>query len=532
MATSGGSTARSSKGRGTGVLTLAPAKGLETAPLLVNDGPLPSLVSDHDKGYQTIDMMAPSRDFGSANPVLRRAKGDGNGEMKSVLADRETTLVLICAGWVMFLEGVNGMSGLAFSYFMKNTLKVEPAVLTSISSITALPWTCKPLYGFISDAFPIWGYRRRPYFFIAGIFGCLSWVLMSRYVHTAWQAGACMTIGSGAIAIANVIAEALVVEKSRGENKEYASRLQSIIWSGQAVGGIIAAWTGGFILTFMTDKQVFLLVSTFPLTLMGIALLVPEQRYVGDASQERGKISSRLQALWGAFSQPEIYKPCVFIFLLNATPSTGASWFYFYTDTLKFSSTFLGTIGLVGSVCTLIGVYVFDATLKKVSFRPIFLWSTIVSTILGLTQLMLVFRTNVALGIPDWIFCLGESAILSIVGWICTMPVIVLASRLCPEGMEGTMYALIMSINNLGGIIGSQLGAVLTTWLGVTEKNMDNFWLLVFLCNASTVLPLVLINWIPEEDPDVDKLGVQEGVPQHGGYSTINSITETPRERV
>lgn len=68
------------------------------------------------------------------------------------------------------------------------------------------------------------------------------------------------------------------------------------------------------------------------------------------------------------------------------------------------------------------------------------------------------------------------------------MPVIVLASRLCPEGMEGTMYALIMSINNMGGIIGSQLGAVLTTLLGVTEKNMDNFWLLVFICNISTVL--------------------------------------------
>ena len=75
-----------------------------------------------------------------------------------------------------------------------------------------------------------------------------------------WQ-----TIGSAAIAIANVIAEALVVEKSSGESQDYASRLQSIIWAGQAVGGIIAAWTGGFILTFMTDKQVFLLVGTFPL---------------------------------------------------------------------------------------------------------------------------------------------------------------------------------------------------------------------------------------------------------------------------
>lgn len=366
-------------------ITVTAAKGRETGPLLADDG----LLGNYGLGYQTIDMMAQGGALASAEPVQKRGRGvddRGDGEMKSVLADRATTVVLICAGWVMFLEGINGMSGLAFSYFMKNTLQVEPAVLTSISSITALPWTCKPLYGFISDAFPIMGYRRRPYFFIAGIFGCLSWVLMASSVSTAWQAGACMTIGSAAIAVANVIAEALVVEKSRGENQEYASRLQSIIWSGQAVGGILAAWTGGYILTFMTDKQVFLLVSTFPLTLMGIAFLVPEQKYVGDANEERGKIRGRLQALWGAFSQEQIYKPCIFIFLLNATPSTGASWFYFYTDTLKFSSTFLGTIGLVGSVCTLIGVYVFDAALKKVSFRPIFLWSTIVSTVSDIVE--------------------------------------------------------------------------------------------------------------------------------------------------
>ena len=115
-----------------------------------------------------------------------------------------------------------------------------------------------------------------------------------------WQ-----TIGSAAIAIANVIAEALVVEKSSGESQDYASRLQSIIWAGQAVGGIIAAWTGGFILTFMTDKQVFLLVGTFPLTLMAVAFLVPEKKYESN-SQENGKIGARMVALWNAFSNPQV----------------------------------------------------------------------------------------------------------------------------------------------------------------------------------------------------------------------------------
>eukprot|EP00287_Rhodomonas_sp_CCMP768_P011516 CAMPEP_0196732578 /NCGR_PEP_ID=MMETSP1091-20130531/11949_1 /TAXON_ID=302021 /ORGANISM="Rhodomonas sp., Strain CCMP768" /LENGTH=427 /DNA_ID=CAMNT_0042075873 /DNA_START=1 /DNA_END=1284 /DNA_ORIENTATION=+ len=419
-------------------------------------------------------------------------------------------MVCLAGGWVMFLEGINGMSGLAVSYFFKNTLKVEPATLSSISSITALPWTCKPLYGFVSDAFPIFGYRRKPYLLLAGIFGSISWFLMAKYVTTVVTAAVCMTIGSAAIAVANVIAEALVVERSRGETQEYASRLQSIIYAGQAVGGIIAAWAGGYLLTFMSDQQVFLLVASFPLSLIVIAFVVPEQRFHGDELAERAQISTRLQALWDAFRKPEIWRPCAFIFLLNATPATGATWFYFYTDVLKFSSSFLGTIGVVGACCTLLGVFVFDATLKQAPFRPVFLWSTIVSTALGLSQLLLVFRWNVAMGIPDSLFCLGESAVLSIVGWICTMPVLVLAARLCPEGMEGTMYALIMSINNLGGIVGSQLGAVLTTYLGVTEHDLDNFWLLVLICNLSTVLPLVFIAFVPEVDPGTTKAKEEE----------------------
>lgn len=324
---------------------------------------------------------------------------------------------------------------------------------------------------------------------------------MSLYVNSIFSGAACMLFGSAAIAVANVIAEAMIVEKSRGESQEYASRLQSIIWGAQAVGSIVAAWFGGYLLKFMTDRQVFLLVSTFPLSLIAIAYIVPELPFVGDVGSERAQMGQKLRELWAAFRRPEIFRPCLFIFMLNATPATGSTWFYFYTDVLKFSSTFLGTIGLVGSCCTLLGVFLFDATLKRTPFRPIFLWSTLVSAALGLSQLILVFRLNEQWGIPSELFCLGESAVLSIVGWITTMPILVLAARLCPEGMEGTMYALIMSINNLGGIVGTQFGAVVTAALGVTETNLDNFWLLVLICNLSTLLPLAFLGLIPEHDP-------------------------------
>ncbi len=43
----------------------------------------------------------------------------------------------------------------------------------------------------------------------------------------------------------NVIAEAMVVERSKGEPQEFASHLQSVVWGAASVGGLIASFLSG-----------------------------------------------------------------------------------------------------------------------------------------------------------------------------------------------------------------------------------------------------------------------------------------------
>ena len=50
------------------------------------------------------------------------------------------------------------------------------------------------------------------------------------------------------------------------------------------------------------------------------------------------------------------------------------------------------------------------------------------------------------------------------------MPILVLAARLCPEGVEATLFATLMSVLNGGASLGSALGAGLTASLGVTSE--------------------------------------------------------------
>ena len=82
------------------------------------------------------------------------------------------------------------------------------------------------------------------------------------------------------------------------------------------------------------------------------------------------------------------------------------------------------------------------------------------------------------------------------------MPVLVLAARLCPQGMEATLFATLMSISNGGSVVGGLVGAGLTQLFGVTKDSFDNLTFLIILCNLSSLLPLPLLGLLPQDNPD------------------------------
>lgn len=195
-------------------------------------------------------------------------------------------------------------------------------------------------------------------------------------------------------------------------------------------------------------------------------------------------------------SQKEIYLPILFVFLWSATPSVGTSIFYFTTNELGFTPEFYGRISIISNFASLAGVLAYRKWFKAVPLKDLIFWVTIVSVPLSLTQLLLTTRMNMQLGIPDQAFSLVESSVLSVLGQLAFMPTLVLASSLCPPGVEGTLFATLMSIYNAAGGISSELGALLTSALGVTDKKFDNLSLLVFLASVSNLLPLIFINFL------------------------------------
>ena len=412
---------------------------------------------------------------------------------------QEPTPELIAILLVYFVQGILGLSRLAVTFFLKDNLGLSPAEAAALTGLAILPWTIKPLFGFLSDGFPLGGYRRRPYLVASGVLGCGAWIFLStlsgqHLPQDKWLATLAIVLTSLSVAVGDVIADSIVAERAREESLSSAGSLQSLCWSTLAVGGLLTAYLSGFLLDRWGIRTIFLITATFPLLVSVAAGLITETP--SDRQSLEG-IKQQTIALWNALRQRSIWMPLLFICLWQATPNAESAFFYFTTNELGFTPEFLGRVRLVTSVASLLGIWLFQRFFKAIPFRSILGWMTVISTLLGLTTLLLVTHANRSLGIDDRWFSLGDTLVLTLAGEIAFMPVLVLAARICPPGVEATLFALLMSLFNLSGLLSRELGALLTQWLGVTEVDFTNLWLLVLITNLSNLLPLPLLGFLP-----------------------------------
>ena len=424
---------------------------------------------------------------------------------EKVFFGNEPTPELIAILIVYFVQGILGLARLAISFFLKDELGLSPAQVAAMVGIGALPWVIKPIFGFLSDGLPLFGYRRRPYLILSGLLGTVAWISLATVVDTAWAATTAILLSSFSVAISDVIVDSLVVERVRQESLSKSGSLQSLTWGVSALGGLITAYLSGWLLEQFSTQTVFAITATFPLIVSAIAGLIAEETV--STQPNLSEVKNQIKQLRYAITQKAIWLPTVFVFIWQATPTADSAFFFFVTNELGFEPEFLGRVRLVTSVASLIGVWLFQRFLKTIPFRTIMGWTTVLSAVLGMSTLLLVTHANRTLGIEDHWFSLGDNLILTVIGQITFMPVLVLSARLCPEGIEATLFALLMSMWNLSGLLSHELGALLTHWLGVTETNFERLWLLLLITNASSLLPLPFLGWLPAADPQTEIQG-------------------------
>ena len=402
---------------------------------------------------------------------------------------------------VYFVQGVIGLSRLAKDFYLKDELHLDPSETAMILSVSQAPWLVKPLWGFLSDSVPVFGYRRKSYLLLCGALGCLGWSSMATWVDSPETALVAFTMGSLSIAFSDVLIDSIVVAKARGEEQGVSGSLQSLCWGFVAIGSIVSSYFSGSLIESYGTRFVFGATAMFPLLIAGASTLVQEKPVPATALSREGVLGdfkAMTSKIFQVARRREIWAPAFFVFLYQATPSAGSAMFYFNTNELGFSPEFLGRVSLLRAFAALAGVALYNGYLKRIPLKKMFFWGTILGTALGSTQLLLISRMNLELGISDKMFALTDTAVLTVLGEVSFLPVLVLAAKLCPEGVEATFFAALMSLFNAGGVTSEFLGAGLTKSLGVTADNFDNLFLLVSICLVTGLLPLAAINLVDE----------------------------------
>lgn len=207
---------------------------------------------------------------------------------------------------------------------------------------------------------------------------------------------------------------------SAAPTQSTAGALQSLCWGSASVGAVLSAYFSGSLVQDYGAKPVFWLTAAFPLLVTAAAAVIPEQR-VGSAPggggagvlAEAGGVApspvavgaalrAQASALWAALNQRSILLPAAFVFLWQATPNADTAMMFFQTEKLGFSTEFLGRIRLIAAVASLLGVGLYNFALKATPLRKMFLWSALLGTGLGMTQLVLItgMFAGVGLGKP------------------------------------------------------------------------------------------------------------------------------------
>jgi len=357
---------------------------------------------------------------------------------------------------------------------LKNELHESRSAVSAFFFFTGFAWYFKPLAGVLTDAFPVFGSRRKAYLLAGAILGCLAWMLIwitpHRYQPLLWV----VTLNSSFIMIASTAIGAILVETAHAASG--SGRLTSLRYIVQFSCAIIGTLGGGYLATvdirWTAVACAAALFAIVPVTLIFLheQPVYPRPREILADAGRRLKNIGTAGSLWAAGG----LIACFFV-----APGFATAVFYIQQNSLHMSTQSQGFLNMLAAVAAILGALTYSFTCRWLRLRT--------SLLAGLS-----FSTATTLGFLFYSSVLNAQiveVIHAFAGSLAVMALVDLATRATPIGSEGLGYALIISITNL-----VRFG---TDWLGsfMLDTLHVSFSVLV-LANAATTLiavPLVLL---------------------------------------
>ncbi|SPJ10004.1 folate transporter 1 [Plasmodium sp. DRC-Itaito] len=399
----------------------------------------------------------------------------------------------ISSSLIAMLQGVEVLCNLSIIYLLKDNYHLHPASLNIVMCFIKIPWSLKLVWAVISDNYPIFGYRRK-YYLLLGSFLCIiSLICLGLINHNnLFITILLLFIYFFGSSLCNVIGEAQVVESNRNCSINCSAKNVSLFFAFRKLSFAIMSYLSGYLLIFISKKHIFFIGSFLPICVFTSGFFIIEKRKYTQSS-----IKEQIKCIYGIIKLSYIKNFIIFIFIMMSTPSCGNTLFFYITNELKFSPNLLGKMTMFQSLASFISIIIYMLFFTKIDIKKLLLYSTIIITPFCLLPLVVIKKLNNFLFIPNTLFFITDTILIEFIAEFQTMPILVLCSRLIPEGFESTIYSLLLSSNNFASIISSFLSSLLTYSLHITSTNFTNLPYMIIICCLTNIIPIFFLYILP-----------------------------------
>jgi len=391
-------------------------------------------------------------------------------------------------------------------------------------AVASLPWNVKPMLGILSDTVPILGFHKTSYLIGACCFS-LFWYLWFGFTNVGTLGIVIVMLAINlALAISDLVIDAVAARLGK-QHPANASDLQCALRVAEASGGLVAGAVKGSLVTALSPQSVSLcntlcaasvllpslfrwlpeerlprgarctpklheefrrhpLLSAVAALLSAIAVSLSLLQLVVEDTRVRaaitavcavGVVVSSSKVLKGI--TPYLSQTALFVFLrLALQPGLGEAmfvWMTKYPGGPQVDPQLMGLADCFGQGGLLFGVLCYRIFMTNWTYRKIFLVCQLALFLSQLLDIVLVMRWNRAIGIPDYLFYVGDTTFDMVVAKLFYMPLCVLAYKVCPRDLEATLFSALMGLNNIGVDCGRFFGVSLCEAWGIVGGNFD-----------------------------------------------------------
>lgn len=356
--------------------------------------------------------------------------------------------LFLISALIYFTQGIGGLAGQSLYYYLRETLGMSVSSIMMISSISSIPWMIKPLYGYISDRYKLFGTHRKHYIMLSSVISIVALLSLGFLPVVALPVLiAFMTMDSLGGAMKDVAVDGMMVEE--GKKRKLTGKIQSIQWTALGVAQVLTGIAGGYIAANWNYHIAFRIIALFPFAILLVTNFYKEPRkkivpqpFLKDVV---ALVPGNKPFMWAT----------AFLFCLWFSPSCGTPIFDKMRNELHMTKIWIGWLDTIGAIAGVCGSLLYFKLSTKINIKRWLIWGTLISA--GSTFAYLYLT-------PTSILCYNIA--FGVVTAFVHLILMDFMAKSCPKGQEATVFALLCSIVNFGTFCSNQVGARLFDMVG------------------------------------------------------------------